>query len=709
MTGLSPLFAPESVAVIGASQTAGKNGNTVLRNLVRGRFPGRIIPVNPSGGEVEGLPIYRSLADYGGPVDCAMVMVPAQASVEAVRECAAAGVKAVIIGASGFAEEGTEEGRRWQAELSRIAQESGMRLLGPNTNGLYNAAASLSLGYNTAHGESLPRAPISILSHSGALFGGIARCLTQYGSGLNMFLSVGNEADVSLLDALEYLVEDPATRVIGLLIEAISDGRRFRELSNAARAAGKSVVVLKIGRSRVGAAASLAHSSRLAGSARAYQALFDAAGVADVPSVEALAGACALLANASPNLPAADSGLLCITTSGGGGALLADFAGDRNMPLAGDEGGAWTGDVASLMAKLPAGGVPRNPVDVGALRDWSRLEGIFSALKQGGVNGPIAAFAHIAPRPNQDEMLADALIAWRHATGSPVAVTAPGGLRTEIEARYAAGAVPVFHELAACMDSLKAWFDLAAVAESEAGSEPGLPVSKSVPLLRPGAWPAFFDEKTSGDILREAGIPVVETRLVASAQEAFASAADLGYPVVLKALAPGVLHKNKEGHVRLAIENDAALEQALTDIRRQLGQQGHDPDTVPFILQPMKDGGLELILGVTHEPGLGHFLLIGLGGIYTEALDRSLLLAMPITRERIIRRLDQSWLSALLGSAQPRLQIADMLEALQSLVLAHHELIDSVDLNPVIVNSAGCLAVDAAIVLKPQPTSRDDK
>ena len=228
---LRALFAPRHVAVIGASRTPGKIGHSVVHNLIKGGFAGRIFPINAAGGEVEGLACLRSAAELPDAVDCAMLVVPAKETVAAIRACADKGVRSAIIGAVGFAETGTPEGRQRQHEVATLARRVGLRLLGPNTNGIYNTSASLSLGYNAAHGYAIAPGPVSIVSHSGALFGGLIRTLEQFGVGLSKFVPVGNEADLDMLDILDYAIEDPDTQVIGLAIEALANGARFRELA----------------------------------------------------------------------------------------------------------------------------------------------------------------------------------------------------------------------------------------------------------------------------------------------------------------------------------------------------------------------------------------------------------------------------------------------------------------------------------------------
>lgn len=463
---LSALFNPRSVAVIGASRTPGKLGHTVLRNLVQGGFPGAMFAINPGGEAVEGQPGYRAVQDVPGPVDCAFLAIPAGAIEAAVRACAAKGVGAVIVGAAGFAELGDATGRARQDNIAASARAAGMRILGPNTNGILALGARLQLGYNASHGEAFPMGPVSIVSHSGALFDGVARRIRAAGVGIANFVPVGNEADIGMLEVFDWLIADPATRVIGLVLEGLGDGAGFLARCRAAHAAGKHVVALKIGRSQRGASAALAHSARLAGSARAWDALFAAGGVASVASVEALAGACALLAGIPRGLDGqrseeriekrSDQRLVCITTSGAGGAILADYASAAGFELAGSASGAWPAPAGTVIDALPTTAPIRNPVDTGSLGDWSLLEPTFAAIEADGYTGPTVVYAHQAAADVMTEALVKALTGRRQRIAAPLAVLAPGGLGTAVEERYIAAGIPIFHDTASCFDSLAA-------------------------------------------------------------------------------------------------------------------------------------------------------------------------------------------------------------------------------------------------------------
>jgi acyl-CoA synthetase (NDP forming) len=672
------LFRPKHVAVVGASRTPGKLGHSVLKNLLNGGYTGRVSAINPAGVQVEGKPGYRSLRDLPEPADCAFLAIPAAAIPEAVRECAEAGVRVAVLGAAGFAELGTEEGFNRQKTVAETARAGGVRLVGPNTNGILSTVDRLSLGYNASHGERFAPGSTSFVSHSGALMDGIARRLYRAGGGLSKFIAAGNEADLNMLDYLEYLIEDESTRVIGLVIEALGDGQRFMKLC---RRAGKPIVALKIGRSALGAEATLAHSSRLAGSARAYEALFREAGVATVTTVEALAGGCALLSSRGPST---DKRIVCITTSGAGGAILADFAAERGMPLAGKRNGDWEEAVAADIAAMATLGPVRNPIDMGSVGpDWSQLADIFASLERNGIQGPTVVYAHSAPAPGWDENMADALIARQRRCAAPVLVLAPGGLKPELETRYAGGGIPIHYDTASCFDSLQCWYRACSPADD--GEPPRL---KNKLVI--GGKEGFLNEAESADILRRAGVPMVRSEIVSFLGEAAAAAAALGYPVVLKALAPGVAHKNQQGLVAVGIGNAAALEHAFNSMKSK------GTGEAPFLVQPMVAAKAELIIGVSREARLGHFLVLGLGGVHAEMLDQVTLVPIPASPASLRARIEASPIARIV----PAEDLARALEALQALVLDHPDTIESIDVNPLLVTPQGCMAVDALIVLR---------
>ena len=690
------LFTPRSVAVVG-SASAGKHASMVVRNLIAWEYPGDVYPINREGAAVERYRGYRSLADLPRVPDCAMLVVPAANCTEVVQECADAGVQFAVIGASGFAELQTPQGIARQRAIEAIARASSLRLVGPNTNGIFDATDRLSLGYNIAHGERFAAGDVSIVSHSGALFDGVARRLNAIGTGLSKFIPVGNEADLTMLDFVEFLIGDPSTRVIGLVVEGLGDGPRFRRLAARAAVAGKPIVALKIGRSDVGAGATLAHSRRLAGATRAYDALLRECGVASVTSVEALAGGCGLLSLVPDVRRARDEAIVVVTSSGAGGALVADVATERGLQLAG-VAGEWAEPAASALAAL---GVPariRNPIDLGTLGEWTLLNDVLRET-QAQADGPVVIYAHNAPRAKLCLELADALIARRASAGSPVLVLSPGGLFPHVEAALNGGGIPVFHDTAACFDSLMCYYAVRrATPDSSADARAPQRAGK---LAHDGA----FSELESAEILRPFGMPIVASTVVGSSDAAVAAAAAYGYPVVLKALAPGVVHKHAQGFVDVGPATDDALRRAYVAMERRVADAGFAREGVPFIVQPLVAGALELIAGVSWESTLGHFLVFGFGGVHAELIDEVLLLPIPLDRTALRARITASRAGRFLAAtaAEPATileRLLDALDALQAAVAGHGETIASIDVNPLVVSGSNLVAVDALVVTR---------
>ena len=709
---LRPLFEPKHVAIIGASRTPGKRGHTVTRNLMRCGFGGRITPINPATVEVEGLACYSSVAELTEQIDCAFVALPAEKAIEAVRQCGLAGVPAVVVGANGFSEAGTEAGAERESKLFTIVQSYGMRLLGPNTNGIFNSRARFSLGYNHSHGEPMPAGAISIASHSSAMFDGIAGRLRKSGVGLSKFVPVGNEADLNILDFFEYFIADSSTRVIGLVIENLASGARFRSLCERATAAGKPVVVMKIGRSAAGASASLAHSSRLVGRARAYDALFESCGAAGVRTVESLVGTCALLvARKGPPAPE-DRRIVCITSSGAGGAVVADFCDTYKLPLAGDRFGDWEVPVAAALKTLPTNTPLRNPIDTGSLGNWQTLSGILGRLGTAGHNGPVLVYAHNMPERRLEDILAIALAERRKQVTSPVVILAPGGLSETMEMTHRRNGITIFHDIATCFESLAA-YDFVInrrladdrFSVTEAPRRPAELRRLLIDLVSRAKRSNLLTELESADVLRLTGIRMVESRLVHTSEVAVGVAERVGFPVVLKAQVPGVAHKYDRGLVIARINSPASIRSAYLSLETQIATHRYSRAETKFVVQPMLPTVAELVVGVTQERNLGYFLMVGLGGVLAEVLDRVMLMPMPTNTAAMRARVEATPIGALLtridASGSVMKQLIATLEALQLLVMNYESFIESIDVNPLIITSTSCVAVDAVIVLKP--------
>ncbi len=709
---LRPLFAPDSVAIVGASGTPGKYGNTVVRYLKAAGFKGRIFPINPESGHYEGLQFYKSFAEVPERIDCAYSIVPAAAVPKVTAEAASAGVRALIIGASGFAEMASDTGRQRQDAIIASATAAGMIILGPNTNGIWNAHHGLALGFNTSHGEPMTRGPVSIAAHSGALFDSFLPRLKQFGGGFGKLVPLGNEATLDMLEVMEAFIADPETRVIGLIMESIRDGGRFRELATRAKAAGKPVIVLKLARSAAGQTAAIAHSSRLAGSMRAYDALFREAGVTVVRSIETLAAVCTLISDERALALKGDTRLIGMSGSGGGCSLMADHAAERSIALAGDtEGrGIWTGATAKLIDGIPNIGLVRNPIDGGNLHGWDKLPAILEAMDRDNLGGPVAAFAHRLPTLDGDLGMFAPLIARKERTGAPVVVVAPGGLRTEIVEHCRNSRIPLFSDVGTCFDALRALYD--ALNSTKAARTPATGATQPFPraIAHPiqqalaAAPDDFLPEIESAALLRLAGINTVDTIVVQSAPEAIRAARELGGSPVMKGIVPGVAHKNDAGLVVIGIADENAIREAFERIAEIAGPLGDKPTDARIVVQRYTPGQAEIILGTTWEPSLGHFLLAGVGGIHAELFDSVLLLPVPMPKAAIAERLGETKVGQLLAKLSARrpqdhfADIVDALDALQRLLLTVPDAIQSIDVNPVSIGATGTIALDALIV-----------
>lgn len=702
LSGIRHLLEPKRIAIIGASRSPNGYGNKVIRHLKAFGFPGEIIPVNRNADQIEGLRSYPEIGDIPGEVDCALIVIPAAAVVDAFRSCAAGNVRSAVIGTVGFAETGTPEGIARQQELVRIGNESGLRFLGPNTNGIFNAAAQLPLGYNSAFADFTAPGPVSVVAHSGALFGHLAGSMARLGISLSKYVPVGNEADLTLLDFLEYLIEDADTKVIGLIIEGIGDAARFRRLAERAHVAGKPIVALKLGRSSVGAGASLAHSSRLAGSDRAYASLFRSAGIATVPSVEAMAAASLFLCHPARNLDG-DTRMIGISSSGAGAALLADLAADRGIPLAVGASGNWEPDVARGLATVETNNPLRNPIDTGSLGGQRKLAQVFKVLESHRLLGPTLIFTHILQRPGAVEAVLANAVARQERTRAPVALLSPAGLGEETEARYREGSIAVFRDTAACFDGLKAWYDVGRNADAFTER-----LATKKPVVNPPRDSGMLTEAEASALLRQGGIPMVSLLPANNSAELAAAAKALGFPLVLKALVPDIAHKAKAGLVITGIEDSAGLARAHERLATRVEALGHAPSAIAMIVQPMISAKAELIAGISREEGIGHFLVAGMGGVYTEIFDSAVLFPIPSSRNFIRAGLAETTAGRLLmalaaenagGDVFER--FLDIFDHLQALAADLGDRLDTIDINPVLVGDQGCTAVDALIVLRP--------
>ncbi|ALV39976.1 hypothetical protein AU252_01340 [Pseudarthrobacter sulfonivorans] len=694
---LEVLFNPRSVAIIGASTNPAKLSGRPLSNLQRSQYSGEVFVVNPRVEHINGVRSYPGIDKIPSPVDVAFIVVPAEQAVDAALAAAHAGAKAAIIGVSGFAESGDDRGRDLQSRLTRIAAETGMRIVGPNTNGIYNAVAGLSLGYNSAHGEDIPAGSISIVSHSGAMLSVFANRLKAAGVGLSKFVAVGNESDLDMLDYFDYLVDDSATETIALLMESIADGRRFKEIAARASLKHKRIAVLKLGQSAEGAQATAAHSSRLAGSARSYEALFAQLGIASVTTPEALIASAALASQTSPQ-PGSGTGLGIITYSGAASSIAADSASNAGLPLV-----AFGAETMSVLDSVPRSAPITNPLDIGGVGGVEHSEQVFSAISGDQDVRLVLVYAHVLQTTQQRRAVFEALETSRSNSAKPHVVLAPGGL-TDDEIRWLAEAdVPYYTDTAVCFAALASYWRWVDTRDLGNGQFTAPAENAVLTSLLEAVSGVTLSEHDSLNVLDAASLPTVERSYCARLEDVGSAAEAMGYPVVLKAIVEGIAHKSDLGLVEVGINSAEELAAAAGRLRENPAASS----AVGYLVERMMASDLEVIAGVTNEPGLGQFLVFGLGGILAEAMDSISLVPLPASRQQIGAVLSQSRLGILLASERWRHretaeQLLDALTNLADLAEAAGDRIAAIDVNPLSISSAGVTAVDALVILAGQ-------
>jgi acyl-CoA synthetase (NDP forming) len=671
---LDALFHPRAVAVIGASDDGTKHGYIVLNNIRDTGFRGGVYGISRRLKDVNGIQCFPDLASAPEQIDVAFLAIPAEAAVQAVRDCARAGLKAVIVGSAGYSESLDAGGAERQRELQSIAEAEGIRIVGPNCNGIYNAHHPVSIGFNTSHAKRQKPGGVSIFSHSGALFDAMAGRLAMVGEGLSLFASAGNEADMSVLDYMEYAITHKPTKVIALLIDSLQDGPRFRALALRAHAAGKPVVALKIGGSEAGAAAAVAHSSRLAGDAASYRALFEASGVAIVSTLEGLMTASALLARYGRR----PGHLGALSTSGAGASLIADRCEALGVPLA-----ALSEQTRSALDGHKMFSRIGNPLDLGIFGGMRR-SGEVPALLMGDPEVSVVLALLHSMNPWQGDPYRAAMARARETTGRPVLIVSPGGLPDAERATYENMGMDVFTEMDIVLEGIGAMLtpSPAPVPTIEVASPPALPARQ-------------LTEPESLALLRGFGVTTVPCEVCGNVAEARAAAERIGFPVVLKGVAEGVAHKSDLGLVHVGLRDADAVSRAFAA-----------GGCATVVIQAMIDGELEAIAGVTRADGVGPVLLAGLGGIHAEALRDVTMWPIPVTRETIDLRLRGGVLGRVLRGHRWKhpdtaSAFVDVLLGLQNAAISLGDRLHAIDVNPVILGAHGAVAVDALVI----PTS----
>jgi acetyl coenzyme A synthetase (ADP forming)-like protein len=696
---------PSSVAVIGASRRRKTVGAEILNNLVSRGFAGPAYAINPRAHTIQGRPAYPSIADVPDSVELAVIAVPAAEVNEVARECGTAGVRALLVISAGFGEAGPDGARRQQQLLS-ICRDAGMRLIGPNCFGVLNTAAEVSLDATFA-AHAPPPGNVGFFSQSGGLGIAMIEAAGHLGLGISSFVSVGDKADVSGNDLLEYWEQDPATEVILLYLESFGNPRRFARIARRV-GAKKPIVAVKSGRSPAGARATSSHTGALiSASDVTVDALFQQAGVVRADTMHELFDVAALL-SAQP-VPSGDR--VVIVTNGGGPAILCADACQANGLDVVELSDAVRGELAGFLAPEASLGNPIDMIATASAADYRRVIEVLIARE--ACDAIITIF--VPPLVTDERDVADEIERAAQQTGAVTLASVFMGGSGAAPASRGEGSVRVprfdFPEDAA--RALAHAVRYARWRKRPAGAvlrPTDCRVDEAAAIIAGaladgGGW---LDQPDIVALLECYRLPLVPTRIVGGADEAAAAAAELGAPVALKAIAPGLIHKTDAGGVALGLEGPDAVRRGARQIEAAISKTGHMLEGL--IVQPMAAPGVELLVGVVHDESFGAVIACGAGGTSAELLKDVAVRITPLTDLDASEMLRSLRMFPLLDGYRgaPACDLAaieDVLLRLSALVDAHPEVAE-LDFNPLIARENGALILDARVRIQSPPPHR---
>ena len=686
---MSSLLFPHRIAVIGASATPGKVGHDILKNLLTQGYQGEVIPVNPKGGEILEKKAYPSVGEIPGAIDVAIIVTPGATVLGLLNECGAKKIPNVVVISAGFGETGTEEGKAAEKEIAETAKKLGITLIGVNCLGYLRP----SIGLNASFAKDLPPSGnIALISQSGALAVAIMDEAPSIHLGFSLVISIGNKTVMDECDYLELCEQDDETKVIGLYLESIKDGKRFRELC-ARIAPKKPIVILKAGVSEKGSAAVASHTGALTGSTSAVEALCKQTGARIAHTSEELLDMLRALSTQPPLL----SPQIAVITNAGGPGILATDATEKHglvLPALTDE------TVAELKPKLPGAASTHNPIDVLGDAGTDRFASALEACGQDAHIDGICLLLTPQVMTPVHEIAAMAGTLLQKYPLMPVTACFMGGatVRDGI-AELAAHGIPSYDSperairALACLKPASAQNGTVSVVDAKRAAKAQKLLTKK----------GLLDEETTRELFALYDLPLPAQDLAKSEDEAVAIAAKIGYPVVAKISSPDILHKTEMGGVRANLKDEQSLREAYRAIVQSAKDKAPQAHILGVLIQQFLPVGNEFIVGGTQDASFGPLIMAGLGGIYTELFrDTSFRLA-PTTLEEVYEMLSElkAWqlLLGMRGKAQSDIEALATIVLSVSCLLQECPQISELDLNPVLVSEHGATVADAKVVV----------
>ncbi|MGD9169286.1 MAG: acetate--CoA ligase family protein [Candidatus Thiodiazotropha sp.] len=684
ISSIQRLLRPRSVAIVGASSNPSALGASVLANLERANYSGDIHLINPKRDEINGRPCLKSIDDLTGWVDCAVLAIPRVAVLESVRACARRGVGGVVIFSSGFAETG-EEGRAEQQEIARIAQEHGMEVMGPNCLGLVNYVDSIALTFMQIHPGPLQRGPgIAVVSQSGAMAAVLATSLRARDLNVSYSVSTGNEAVSGVEDYVEYILEDPNSKAVTMIVEQFRNPERFLALARRARGLGKRIVLLHPGRSSAARESAATHTGVMAGDYQTMRSLVERAGVIVVETLEELLDVSEIIGrcDVKPN-----TGCAVLTESGAFKALALDLCEDVDLPLSPLKESTHAG----LMEVLPEFIPPSNPLDLTAqvMVDPSLYRRTMNVLLQEEDFGSIVMGIILCDKASSDLKLPHIVNAIKDLAPEKPVIFAGLDEGGEISERYVQElrklGVPFFA-------SAERVFRALALLSAPLPMDPGPTVQGKIPPVLIQAS-GVVPEYRSKEILAAFGVPLPKGEFVGSVEEAIAAAQEIGYPVVLKAQSAELPLKSDAVGVECGIDTSEALRAGWARLYENLAKAGPGLEPDGVLVEGMGGEGVELFIGARNDPDWGPVLRVGFGGVMAELFHDTRLIPANLPPQEIVQELLELKSAALLrgfrGAPAVDVAAAAQIVAQVGKLIQADSRIREIEVNPMMVYPEG--------------------
>ncbi len=684
------LFAPEAVALIGASSDAKKNTARPQRFLRNHGYKGKVIPINPGRDEIFGEKAYPNLSAVPGAIDHAFIMVPADAVAAAVEQCVAKKVTVATIYTDGFAETGAE-GRVKQEQVLAIARAGGVRLVGPNCIGLFSSNPSFALTVNAVLEKlEIRPGPLAIVSQSGSMTGGLLSRGLGRGAGFSKVISVGNECDIGVGELTDCIVDDPDTKAILLFLETLRDADRLAHAARRAYSAGKPIIVYKLGRSQVGQDLAASHTGAMAGADEVADAFFKAHGMLRVDTLESMFELPMLLVGQKP---ARRHRIAVLTTTGGGAATVADRLGTFGLDVV-----APSAEVISALAQKKIAITKSRITDLTLAGTRPEVYGpVVQALLASDHCDLVVAISGSSAQFTPEITIGTLVQADRH--GKPLAVFAAPHAEVALKMLSDAG-LAGFRTPESCADAIRAWSHWREPSPAPAIDATKIKAAEQVLKSMPGKQVNEYDACRAFGAL---GITQAQSDIITTPQQK----THIAFPVVAKILSPDILHKTDAGGVALNIRDAQQLAQAAENILSSVRAKHSAAHINGILVQRMEKGLAEVILGFRRDPQVGPVVVLGIGGVLAEIYKDFALRLAPTSIADAHAMIEEVRGLALIRGYRglPKgdcAALAQAVVAMSQLAALEGRVVSEAEINPLIVKreGEGIVAVDGLIVFR---------